>query len=584
MKWVVFVIVWLACFAPGAWAEEKTRIEVTVNAISGGSYYLDKGRGDGLEVGDRVTVFPISAVSVEGTIRAVSKNSARFDLDPGAAAVAIGDRGEVLVPPERIAPPPKPAPAPTPAPVVAPPTKPVIPPVAPSQTPAQPSAQAPVPNAPVDHPVWTHPPEEWRKDQPLLAPAFGLKPEEREQRIRGRAWLQSQYTRDSEFSTRTFTNSSLGVDATMENAFGHGGELRVNAVVWSRSFDVPEENLDETESKLRINRLAYTVGGTEDSPSRWTFGRFLQTGFSEFGLLDGAEWNRRISRRDEIGVSVGAMPQPYSALSSFDDYQIGTFYRHALDDERRNSLGIGYQNTWHKGDQDRNLFVGDARLQPGRDVTIRSTAWLDVYGSEDTIKDSTIELTEFLAALSWRVTPKSGLGLTLSHRKIPELLRSEFQATSADYVRDSKFERIAVNGWTSLTAKIRLDGRLDHWRDQSDSGTAGEAGASFRDLVWDQGEIRTSVFYSDGTYSSGPGFRISGSRSFGRTTANLGYEYIGFDQKDVNGVSDTLAQHMLYGALDLPVFTDWDLSLTGDKRFGDQLDSWSLGIMLQTRF
>ncbi len=579
MKRIVAILVVLAFFTSSARAQDKLKIEVLVNAASGGSFYLDKGREEGLDAGDRVTFFPRAGATSEGTIRAVSKNSARVDLDPGVASVAIGDRGEVFIPRDRVAPPPVPAPKP-------PSTKPnpaVAPPVVEPQPTLPVSPQKPA-EKPVEHPAWTHPPEEWQKEKPLLAPAFGLAPEERERRIRGRAWLQSQYTRDSQDGTRNYSNSSLGVDATMENPFGHGGELRLGAAVWTRSTDVDGEDIHDRESRLRVNRFSYTVGGTEDDPSRWNFGRFLQSGLPEFGLLDGVEWNHRRANGDEFGVSVGAMPQPFSSLSSFDDTQVAAFYRRALDDSRRNSVGVGYQNTWHKGNQDRNLFLGEARIQPGQDVSIRSTAWLDAYGSEDDIKGSGIELTEFLVGLTWRVNPKSGLGLTLSHRKIPELLRSEFQDFDAVFVRDSKLDRIALNGWTSLSQKVRLDGRLDHWSDQDDDGTAGEVGASFRDMAWDRGEIRTSAFYSDGTYSSGPGMRISGSRSFGRASASLGYEYIGYEQKDVTGSLGKLAQQSLFGTLDLPVFDAWDLSLVGDKRFGDSQDSWSVGLMLQTRF
>jgi hypothetical protein len=418
----------------------------------------------------------------------------------------------------------------------------------------------------------------------LLAPAFGLRPEERERRIRGRVWLQSQYIKDSEDGSRTYTNSSLGVDSTMDNPFGHGGELYFSATAWARSFDVGAVSLDDTESHLRLNRLAYTVGGTEDAPTRWNFGRFLQTGMPELGLLDGAEWNRRLDNGDDVGVSVGAMPLPTSSLSSFDDTQVAAFYRRALDDEHRNTIGFAYQNTWHEGKQDRNLFLAEARVEPLRDVSIWSTAWLDVYGSEDTIKGSGAELTEFLLGLTWRANPTSGLGLTLSHRKIPELLRDELQDFETATIRDAEFDRIALNGWTNVSAKVRLDGRVDHWSDQSDDGTAGELAAAFRDLLWDRGEVNTALFYSQGSYSSGPGLRLTASKSFGRSAASLGYEYVDYEQKGFLGEQQQLAQQALFGTFDLPLTDSWDLSLLGDKRFGDSQDSWSLGFLLQTRF
>ncbi|MDZ4773849.1 MAG: hypothetical protein SGI72_12030 [Planctomycetota bacterium] len=579
MRIVTFIFVCMAwlVLGVGVFAQERIRVEVSITSSSGGSHYVDRGRIDGLEIGDSVTFFPSTALAAEGTVRAVSKNSARVELAPGSAAVGIGDRGEILIPKVRVQP--KPIAPPIPAPeternVVVPAPVPTTPPtlVAPTVTPL------------VEHPAWTHPPEEWQLDKPLLAPAFGLRPEERERRVRGRAWLQSQYTRDSEGGSRTYSNSSVGVDATMENPFGRGGELRIGAAGWSRSFDVESENDQDTQSRFRLNRLSYTVGGTEDHPTRWNLGRFLQSGLPEFGLLDGAEWNRRLSNGDEFGVSIGAMPVPTSSLSTFDDVQAAAFYRRALDDEHKSSVGLGYQNTWHDGEQDRNLLLAEARFEPGRSVSIRSTAWLDMYGSEDEIKGSGFELTEFLVALSWRVSTASGLGLTLSHRKIPELLRSELQDFDPATIRDSKLERIALNGWTSVSAQVRLDGRVDRWSDESDDGTAGELGAALRDFVWDRGELRASVFYSSGTYSSGPGGRLTASKSFERASASFGYEYVDYEQKGFAGDQRQLAQQSLFGTVDFPVSERWDLSLLGDRRFGDNQDSWSLGFMLQTRF
>ncbi|MBL8860095.1 MAG: hypothetical protein JNL28_16415 [Planctomycetes bacterium] len=580
MKWIVTFIAVLFCLVSGVRAQDKVKVEVLVTTVSGGHYYIDKGRSDGLEIGDRITFRAQSGVSADGTIRAVAKNSARADLDSGSVVIAVGDRGEVFVPRERFA---RPDAPPQPArPVVTP----EQPQPAPDAAPAQDSAPTPVqvPSAPTDPPVWTHPPEEWAKDKPLLAPAFGLRPEERERRLHGRAYLQTQMTRDSQNDSRDYSNSSVGLNTTMENPFGKGGALRFDGTFWTRSTQIDSAGIDETESRLRLNRLNYSVGGTEDDPTRWQFGRFLQAGLPEFGLLDGVEWNRRLAGGDDIGASIGAMPQPFSALSSFEDTQAAVFYRHALDDKRRNALAIGYQNTWHKGDQDRNLFVGEARLQPGDNVSIRSTAWVDVYGSEDTIKDNSFELTEFLVALSWRTTVTSGLGVTLSHRKIPELARSEFQSYDADTVRDARLDRIALNGWMNVTPKVRVDGRVDHWRDQDDSGSSGEAGVALRDILWEQGELRASAFYADGSFSSGPGARLTASKSFGRTSASLGYEYIDYSQKGFAGVQQTLAQQALFGTLDFRLFESWDLSLIGDKRFGDEQDSYTLGFMLQTRF
>ncbi|MBI5364773.1 MAG: hypothetical protein HZA53_16475, partial [Planctomycetes bacterium] len=134
--------------------QDFASIEGKVTSISGASIYVDRGRDDHVEVGDRVRLYPPGVTSVEGTIRSVAKNSARLELDPGSAAVVEGARIEVLVPRERLAkptPPVKPPDAAAPAP----------PPVQP-----KPDAGAEVPPMPPPvHPPRTQPPENWAADQ-----------------------------------------------------------------------------------------------------------------------------------------------------------------------------------------------------------------------------------------------------------------------------------------------------------------------------------------------------------------------------------------------------------------------------------
>lgn len=586
MKSLLFALMcWFALVGVSFAGQKSVRVEVRVTSITGASYYLDKGRAAGVDVGDRVTFFPSGGTTVEGTIRSASKNSARVELDTASTAVAVGDRGEADVPEERFV---KPTPAPDATPPVVTTTSPSEAKPTPStnevapQAPTTPTTPAPV--AVPAHPPWTHPPENWNDTTPLLAPAFGISPEERATRYHGRFYAQGSGTWDNQGDTRRYTLFSTGVDATVDNPFNDGGSFRIDAQVFSRTADADATDFHDSQSTVRLNRLVYEVGGTVDRPTRWLFGRFLQREFPEFGVLDGVEWDQRLSGGSVVGASAGAMPEPTADMKSFDDLQGALFYRHAFDDKRRNTIGIGYQNTWHKGSQDRSLFVGDADLRPADSITIHSTAWVDHYDSSDTIKDAGFELTEMQVSTSWRTTNTSGLALSLSHRRIPELLRSEFQSTSTDLVKNGKLDRIALNGWMNATERIRVDGRVDHWRDQDDSGSTGEVGAAVRNLFADESEFRASVFYADGSFSSGPGFRVQYSQGFGRVYGNLGYEFSDYEQKDFTGEQKKLGQHTVFGSLDLPLFASWDLSLLGEDHFGDEQDSYTLGFLLQTRF
>jgi hypothetical protein len=578
---------WLECIVAllvlcfDASAQDKVKVEVRVTSVTNASCYLDKGRAAGLEIGDRVLFYSTSGVGSEGTIRAVSKNSARAEIDPGAPAVELGARGEAFVPATRIE---KPAPVePKPAPTTPPSPQQPAPKIG-----EVPPGQVPPPRAPPrtvpEHPPWQQAPEEWSKDKPLLAPAFGLAPEDREPRLRGRAYVQAQGTRDDSGSTREYFNGNAGFDATLDNPFGDGGSLRMDATLWTRSADADFDDVHTDETRIRLNRLTYELGGTQDDPTRWMFGRFLQREFPQLGVLDGVEWDRRLANGSVLGASAGAMPEPFSDMSSFDDMQAALFYRHAFDESRRNFVGLAYQNTWHDGDQDRNLFVADAAFVPGDRVRLNANALVDWYGSGDEIKDEGFELTELLLSGTWLVTSTSGVGLTYSHRRIPELLRSEFHDYDAPTVRDNELDRVALNGWHMFTPKVRVDARADLWDDHEDSGQTVEAGLSLRNMLWSDGELSAAVFHADGSYSSGPGFRVNASKAFGRTSASLGYTWVDYSQKDFTGEQSELAQQALFGTFDLPLSERCDLSLLGERRFGDEQDAYTLGLMVQWRF
>jgi hypothetical protein len=227
------------------------RLELRVTSATGSAVYVDRGSSGGLAAGDRVEFRLDSGAVASVVVRSVGANGARVELDPDSASPPVGARGEAIVPDDR------------------------------------PGAQP----APGEGPrAWTHPPETWSADKPLLAPAFGLAPEDRPARWHGRAWTRFDTTLDRE-GDRTYGLAAIGADATLENPFGDDGALRIDVDAFARRSDVEDDDglYDYDDTRLRVDRLAYDVGGTEDRPHRFVLGRFLQTSFPELGVLDGAE-------------------------------------------------------------------------------------------------------------------------------------------------------------------------------------------------------------------------------------------------------------------------------------------------------
>jgi hypothetical protein len=108
-------------------------------------------------------------------------------------------------------------------------------------------------------------------------------------------------------------------------------------------------------------------------------------------------------------------------------------------------------------------------------------------------------------------------------------------------------------------------------------------GVTLPNLVYDRGEIGAAIFEADGSFSSGPGFRLTMNKSFDRAFANLLYQFTQFEQIGFLGAQSTLAQQMLAGNVDFHLGTRWDLSLLGTLFFGDQQDAWNVGLFVQTR-
>ena len=560
-----------------ALAAAPESIQATVASVSGGSVYLDRGRSSGIAIGDRVRFSLAGVGAAEGTVRAVSKSSSRVELLPGSAPVAHGVRAEIEIPEDRLRAPDTPPPTPDapPTPATQPPPRAAPPSAGASQTPA--TSAAP-------HPPWTHPPETWNEDLPLLAPALGLAPEDRDTQWSGRTYLRWNSTFDEEGAGRSYHLGAIGLDGRLENPFHKGGALELDLEVYQRSIDLPDEG-DDSSTDLLVQRLSYWQGGTDSDPTRWEVGRFLQHEFPELGLVDGFEWTRRYgSGNSRFGVAAGGIPEPFPARSTFDSLGVSLYHTWVPDDDERVSLGTAWQSTWYRGERDRDLALATLGWRATDTLSLDAGAWVDVYGSNDEVKDG-VELTELRVGATQRIGDASGVGASFSHVRWPELLRREFAPSlTPEELDENQVDRASLSAWHGFSRRWRVHGRVDAWSDQDDDGTNGELGLAVRDLLWSQGEVGITAFYADGTYSSGPGARLSATRAFARGAWTLGYEWVEYDQKGFVGTQETLAHHGIYGTLDLELGERWDLSLFGDRRFGDELDGYSLGFQLSTGF
>jgi len=564
------ILVLVALLSGSAFAQNPAfvRIEVTVTAVAGGSVYLDAGRGQGLEVGDSVRLFPLGGSALEGKLRAVSKSSSRAEFG-SSATVQVGDRGEVLVPAARLAPEP-PAQDPQPAEEAAEPV-----------TPRRDDESPPRPVQ--EHPPWQEPPSGWDQSVPLLAPSSARTAAEREPRWRGRFWSRFSSTTDDSGTGREFESIRTGADVLYLNPFGHGGEFDLDIEYSRRTSDTGDPS-DETESVLRPERFSYSFGGSRDESVAWEVGRFLQNGFPEFGLLDGAEYGRRLASGDTVGASVGFLPEPNDELDSGGDFQTAAYYRYVSNADEDLAIGLGYQKTWHEGRADRDLFVASSDWHIAERTYAHGTAWVDLYSGSDAEKSSGPELTQLTVNLTQRLESGDGVGIFLSHVKWPSLLRNELPVVADGGLANFEVTRIGVNGWTQLSDELRLSGRVDHWEDQEDSGGGGEVRIDLRDVLYEDGRVSVAIFDTRGSTSSGVGWRLSADRRLPAGFVSLTWQTTDFEQDGFNGSQQNLLHQVLRAAYDTQLAADWDLSLFAEERFGDEQDSRAIGFFLQRRF
>jgi hypothetical protein len=77
---------------------------------------------------------------------------------------------------------------------------------------------------------------------------------------------------------------------------------------------------------------------------------------------------------------------------------------------------------------------------------------------------------------------------------------------------------------------------------------------------------------------------LTASKRFDRAYGSFGYELSQYDQEGFVGQQETLVHQFLYGSLDFDLGQRWSLSLQGNRQFGDELDAYTLGVLLQFSF
>ncbi len=542
------------------------RVQVRVTASSGGSVYLNKGRDAGLQPGDEVTFFPPDDGIINGTVQSVSKNSVRCTILSSQRTIDIGTRGEALIPSDRLSP-----------------------------EQEQPTPRRDVP----EHPPWTDTPQNWDQNQPLLAPAYAQAASEREVQIHGRMFASYLHTWNQYDNQSQYSLGRIGTAMWIENPFRRGGGLHIDGELNRRGVFLVDDS-DNFNGPARLDRLSYYWGGTDDRPLRFEMGRFLSYEFPEFGIIDGSEVVYRTASGHHIGASVGFLPVPFPNLATGDDVNVTAFYRWVSNPDEVLSSAVGYQKTWHKGTPDRDLLIWTTDYDPNDRTSVHSSVWVDFYDFRDTLKTSSAEVTQAIVQPTYRIRPGHGFGANVSAIRWPQLLRREFSPFVNQQIVGDNVVRWGLFTWHDLGERTRVDGRVDQWHDQTpQTGTSWEGRIALRDWLYPNGEVAFALYATQGTYSSGPGGRVSLNRRYRWCFASLWYDVANYQLAAQTGATQTgatqtgaiamgndrsgLLQHSVRANLDFTVSSDKSLSLSADYRFGSSQNAIQAGIFFQKR-
>jgi hypothetical protein len=531
---------------------EKVTLRVT-GILAGGVVTIDRGSADGLREGDRVTLRPLAGRPRPGRVAKVTDRSAEVRLEGPGGVIPIGTQGFAQLPAARFAPA-----------VVDPPP------------------QLPGDGAVPEHAPWEYTDDEFEAGMPLLRSIDGVRPQERAPIVSGRVFSMGDLRLTSD-DGRKDAFLRLGTELHHENPAGRGGQLYFVGEVNYRMTDVTDQ-VDESRSLARLDRFSYSVGGTRFEPSRHEFGRFLHDGVPELGILDGYEWNHRMSGGHRVGTSIGFLPEPTPEMSTGDDFAVSGFYQWASDERERLTATAAYQKSWHNGDADRDLFVFKYDYWETQDWDFHATGWVDWYTDGDVGKASGPEMTAIYASSTKRFDNGNGLLFTYTHDRLPSVDRYEFPNVDPILLETERDDRIAGDGWVWVRSDRRLFMRSGLWVDQEDVGGDLEFGVEQLDVWLDGNRTELSAFGSRGQFNSLLGLRASYGVQFNLLHWNVSYEYFQSNQVGFSDDNDDLNHHRLLGNLDLTRQSGWNLSLRGGlERWSEEIAGVA-GFYLQRSF
>ena len=532
-----------------AQAQDDTVVQVPLRVATmrpNGAIVIDRGQRDLVQPGDRIVLQPRNGATVDGTVVSVEERTAVVEIVDRNAVLPIGTKGYVLMPKARQT------------------QKPIVVPL--------PPPEQPEPVQPVGE-------EEWKIGMPLLGTTRPPRPQERPRTTSGRIYAAADIVRTQGSWSHSYLTT--GLDVEVDNPRGDGGTVRFHG-----EFDWSTESASENAgTDLRLYEVSYEHGGTRFDAVHGQVGRFLPRDMPEFGLLDGASLGYRRERGDRLGVSFGWLPELDEDLESFADMQIAAWYLWNSDISERVQWGLGYQKSWHRFDQDRDLLILKGRYLPIEGWTFATTLWIDFYSGKDVAKDRSLDLSRANAFLTRRWQGKGGIEFAYDHEEYPDILRRELpQTIQPATLLDAHQDRLSVYAFTHSSESTRWFGRLTGYADEEREGGTIEAGVDVDDMFGKGTRTTLAAYDVQGLTTHVFGGRIEQGGTYGWGRLDVLFELGFVHQQGFPDDRDDLLQYRLGALATTDLGHGWDGIFHADTTIWDDEISVGVGVFLQRHF
>jgi len=532
-----------ALFVASASAQDDTHDKLPLRVATmrpDGAIVVDRGTRDFVLPGDLVEFQPRSGAAVQGTVRSADERTAVVEVLDRSAVLPIGTRGFVAVPRSRRT------------------TKPIEVPLPPKPLPPPPKSE-----------------DDWEPGMPLLGTTRPPKPEERPRTITGRVYAAANVVRTLDSWSHSFLNTGLAFE--VENPNGDGGIVKFHGDFnWST-----EAASERSGTDIRLYEFSYEDGGTRFEPMHWQVGRFLVRDMPEFGLLDGVAVGYRRESGSRLGASFGYLPELDEDLETLSDLQVAAWYVWNADIGERVTWGLGYQKSWHRFDQDRDLVVLKARYLPVEGWLTSAAVWVDIYGNRDDRKERDVGLTRANAFAARRWKDAGGIEFGYDHEEYPDILRRELPQTLQPItLAEAHVDRLTMHAFV-FAGPTRWFTRLTGWIDEEREGGGVELG-----VEWNEKDSRWALagFDAHGLTNNLVGVRLEKGGTYGWGRLDVLYELGFVHHQSFPDDRDDLLQHRLGALATTDLGKGWDGIFNADATLWDDEASFGVGIYLQRHF